>query len=139
MPGDGAKKLVEKRYREELRRLQAYWPAEHLTLTQLAEGRRSIRLHNGETHVFSEEEVQLLLSRVPGYFHDHMTVPILLRYTRSPQGSRYIVLGGRWQRRLVEILLRGDYSFDGVGELKVSEFIELARKYRSLIFVGLTL
>jgi len=138
VPGDRARRAVEKRYQEDLRRLRAYWPAEQVSLADLARGRRSVRLHSGDTHAFSDDEVERLLARVPVYFHENMTVPLLLRYSRRGGQARYLVIGGPWQRRLAEILLRGTYSFEGVAELRVSEFMELARRYKSLIFVGLT-
>jgi len=136
---DRLRRSVERKYRDDLRRLSHYWPAEEVTIEELSRGRRWVRLHSGDRHLFADDEVDRLLERVPFYFHRLMSVPITLRYVRDSTGGRYVVLGGPWQRRLVEILLRGDYSYDGVGELRVSEFMKLNREYRSLIFVSVSL
>ena len=133
------RRSIEKRYREELRRLSSYWPAEEVTLEDLARGRQWVTLQSGERHFFSGEEVEKLLSRVPFYFHRHMRVPVRLRYVRDRSGGRYVVLGDAWQRRLVEILLRGEYSFEGLSVLSVSDFMRLVGEYRSLVFVSVTL
>ncbi len=126
---------VARRYREEVRKLQAYWPAESVTVAEAAAGRKRVRLHSGDTHFFDDSEVEDVASRVPVYMRELARLPILFMYHRDRSGARYLVLGDQWQRRLVEILLRGEFSYDGVRELRVSEFIELARRYRSLIFV----
>jgi len=136
---DRLRRSIERKYRDDLRRLSAYWPAEEVPLEELARGRRWVRLHSGDRHVFSDEEVERLLARVPFYFHSLMTVPIRLRYERDSSGGRYHVLGGPWQRRLVELLVRGDYSFEGLGSIRVSEFMRLSREYRSLVFVSVSL
>lgn len=137
--GESLRRRVEKRYREDLRRLRAYWPAEQVTLAQAARGRRSIRLHSGDTHEFDEVELRDALSRVPRVFHGNMRLPITLRYTKSQTGAYYEVLGDNWQARLVELLLTGTYSYRGLRRLTVSQFISLNRRYRTLIFVSITL
>ncbi len=130
---------VERRYREDVRKLSTYWPSSYLSLSDLARGARSIQLHSGDTHVFDEDEVSRLLSTVPRYFHGLMKVPITLRYEKRRSEAKYRVLGDVWQKRLVELLLHGDYSYTGLEELTVSEFIELLRRYKSLVFVSVTL
>lgn len=135
--GNPARRIVERKYREDLRRLTAYWPAEQITLSELGMGRLSIRLVGGLTHMFSEREASLLLSTVPRYMWGLYRVPLLLRYEKIGSIARYVVLGGRWQARLAEVMLRGDYSYRGRPELTVSEFTRIAGKYRSLVFVSL--
>ncbi|MCE4601355.1 MAG: DUF61 family protein [Desulfurococcales archaeon] len=133
------RKYVERKYREELRRLSSYWPAEYLTLRELRDGKRLVKLQTGETHALAEDEVERLLEAVPFYFHDLVRIPITLRYEKVGGVARYRVLGDRWQRRLVEILLTGNYSYRGLEELSVEEFIRLLRMYKSLVFVSVTL
>jgi len=77
---------------------------------------------------------------VPPYFRPFMRVPILLSYVKEEDGAaRYLVMGDRWQRRLAELMVRGDYSSEGVTELSVDEFVKLLREFRSLVFVSLSL
>lgn len=137
--GENLKKIVESKYREELRKLSSYWPAEYLTLKQLSEGKRRIRLQTGGEHVFPDDEVSRLLSTIPPYFHELMKVPVTLRYERVGGVARYKVLGDHWQRRLVELMLSGKYSYHGREELSVEEFIKLLKRYKSLVFVSVTL
>ena len=134
MPGKGSK-IIEEKYKDSVRRLSAYWPQEFPTLTQLEEGKKSIRLASGATHEFDPGEVERLLELVPSYFKDFMKVPVLFRYEKIGGRARYRVLGDYWQRRLVELMLTGDYSYEGVEELSVDEFIALLSRYKSLVFV----
>lgn len=132
------KKLVESKYREELRKLSSYWPAEYLTLSQLSRGQNKILLQTGGTHTLAREEVEELTAIVPSYFHQLMKVPITLRYERIGGVTQYRVLGDRWQRRLVELMLTGRYSYNGKEVLSVNEFIALLKKYKTLVFVSVT-
>ncbi|AMD31139.1 MAG: DUF61 family protein [Acidilobus sp.] len=126
-------------YREEVRKLQASWPTRQLSLREL-KGTPFIELTDGTLHEFNQEEVDRLLSQVPEYFWDFMAIPLLLHYMRTESGiAKYTVVGNRWQMRLAEIMLRGDYSANGVSELGIEEFLEIIRKYRSLVFVSLHL
>ena len=131
-------RALEKRYREEIRRLSQYWPAESVTLEEASRGRLRIRLQNGLTHDFSREEVERLLGLVPEFLWESMRIPLLLRYEVVGSVAYYRVLGDRWQRRLAEIMLRGSYSYDGLDRLRVSDFQRVLRRYRSLLFVGLS-
>ncbi len=132
-------KHVRHRYAEEARRLQAHWPAEQVTLEELR-SRRQVKLMDGTYHEMDSEEAEALMSQVPSFFWPFMRVPMLFSYVRTETGiSRYMVLGDRWQRRLVEILVTGNYSAEGLTGLNVEQFLRLLRRYRSLIFVSLTL
>ncbi|ESQ25652.1 MAG: Protein of unknown function DUF61 [uncultured Acidilobus sp. JCHS] len=130
---------VRSRWREEVRRLQAHWPAEQVTLEEL-KVRRSVSLADGTVHEMDPEEVERLLRVVPPYFRPFMRVPLLLSYVKEEDGAaRYLVMGDRWQRRLAELMVRGDYSSEGITELSVDEFVKLLREFRSLVFVSLSL
>lgn len=139
-PNRRAARIIERRYLESTRRMSSLWPAEQVTILELARGARRIRLHSGDTHEISEEEALRLIDDVPQYFWGLMKVPILLRYVKSEAGfSYYEVQGDVWQRRLVEILLSGDLSASGRERLSVSEFKRLVSRYPSLVFVSVTL
>lgn len=144
MEGEGpnrrAARIVEKRYLESARRMSSLWPAEQVTILELAKGARIIRLHSGDVHEISEEEALRLVDNVPRYFWGLVKVPILLKYVKSSDGfSYYEVQGDVWQRRLVEILLSGDLSAAGKDRLSVSEFKRLVSRYPSLVFVSVSL
>lgn len=133
------RKILEKKYRSDLSRLQAYWPVELVTLEDILEGRVSgIRLAGGDLHEFDLKQVEYMASRIPPYLWGLIKVPLLFRYERDRDGrSWYIVLGGSWERRAVELLLTGKLTSDGRERLGVTEFKELLSRYQSLIFVSL--
>ena len=133
-----SRRIMEKKYRDEIRKLSLYWPAETVTLEEASKGKLKIRLQGGSTHSFSREEVEDLLRVTPSFLWPYLQIPLLLRYETIGTVSYYRVLGGRWQRRLAEIMLRGSYSYEGVDRLKISEFRSILRKYKSLVFVGLS-
>ncbi|MCE4625602.1 MAG: DUF61 family protein [Desulfurococcales archaeon] len=132
------RKIVEKRYKDEIRKLSLYWPAETVTLEEANEGKLTIRLQGGGTHSFSKDEVEKLLKDIPPFLWPYLRLPLLLRYETVGTVSYYRVLGSRWQRRLAEIMLRGSYTYEGLEKLKVSEFREILKRYKSLVFVGLS-
>ncbi|MCS7107718.1 MAG: DUF61 family protein [Acidilobaceae archaeon] len=129
---------LQRKFREEARRLAALLPAESLTLMELSRGKREVRLNSGELHALREEEVRALLSSVPPFLWLNCRVPLLLRYRREEDGrSLYLVEGGIWQRRLAEIMLSNNLTAEGKGELSPEEFRHLLGKYGSLVFVTL--
>ncbi|MGC9209938.1 MAG: DUF61 family protein [Acidilobus sp.] len=129
---------VKARWRDEVRRLQARWPAEQVSLDELP-SRASVRLLDGTVHEMDPDEVRRLLSIVPPYFRPFMKVPLLVGYVKHEDGTaRYVVMGDRWQRRLAELMVRGDYSADGLSELSVDDFVRVLKEFRSLVFVSLS-
>ncbi len=136
--GNGIKN-VKKKYMDSMKTLRLYWPKGYITIEDLSKGVMSIQLHSGEDHFFDEEEVRRLLSLVPSYFWKFMKIPIMLRYSRDNDGrAYYMVVGDVWQKRLVELLLSGDYGFNGISELTTEDFISMLRNFKSLIFVTVT-
>ncbi|MEN2999559.1 MAG: DUF61 family protein [Acidilobaceae archaeon] len=129
---------LQRKFREEARRLSALLPAESLTLLELSKGRRYVRLNSGDLHELREEEVGRLLSSVPLYLWLNVRVPLLLRYRREEDGrSLYLVEGDIWQRRLAEIMISGKFSAEGRRELSLDEFRQIIARYSSLVFVAL--
>ncbi|MEB3774896.1 MAG: DUF61 family protein [Desulfurococcales archaeon] len=136
----GLEKKVIAAYRRDASRLRQLLPDEYLTLEDLYQGARRIRLASGEIHELDPGEVERLLSEVPPYFWRLIKVPVVLRYTRYSDGSRrYVVSGDQWQKRLIEILLTGDYSSTGMEELDIQSFTRLLARYKTIIFVTITL
>lgn len=134
------RKIVERKYMEDTRRLSLYWPAETITLYELHSGRRSIRLQSGDLHELEKGEVEKLLEVVPKYYWKLMRVPLMLRYHKDEDGTvRFIVEGGIWQARLVELLVTGRVSSEGLTQLSLSEFSKLITSYKSLVFVTITI
>lgn len=135
-----AAKIVRQEYLRSARMLQASLPAETVSLYDASKGRLAVKLHSGELHIMDEGEVKRLLEIVPPYFWKLVKIPLLLRYERPGGGPpQYTVMGDSWQRRLVELMLRGDYSESGIAALTVSDFKKIASKYPSLIFVSISL
>ncbi len=133
------RKIISK-YRRDVARLSSLLPSTQLTLEDLYRGARDVRLHSGDTHIIDEEDARRLLETVPQYFWNLMKVPIVFKYVKYEDGTRkYIVSGDVWQKRLVEILITGDYSATGITEIEVDDFLKLLAWYRSIIFVSITL
>ncbi len=133
------RRLVERKYRNDIQRLSRYWPKELVSLEEAYSGRSYIYLQNGETHDFSRDEISLLASSIPRFLWRLVSLPLLLRYEVIGTERHYRVLGNIWQKRLAEIMLIGDYSYSGKEKLTISEFSTILRKYRSLIFVNLSI
>ena len=132
-------KLVEEAYRDSARRLSLYWPKEFVTLAEALSGRAGVELYSGDFHSFTRRELERLASIVPKYFWHLVRLPMAFRYEKLASGeSRYMVEGGVWQRRLVEMILYGDYSFEGASFLSVAQFKAILRDYKSLVFVSLS-
>ncbi|GBF09488.1 hypothetical protein apy_12130 [Aeropyrum pernix] len=137
--GRVSKKYIETRYRETAKRLAQNIPRETVTLYEASRGRLTITLHSGEAHTLDKEEVEKILEAAPPYFWKLARIPIVLRYEKTPSGvARYVVQGDSWQRRLVEVIVRGDYTPQGLHELTVSQFQRIAARYRSIFFVTIS-
>ncbi len=133
------RRLVERKYRNDIQRLSRCWPKEQVSLEEAYSGRNYIYLQNGEIHDFSQDEINLLASSIPRFLWRLVSLPLLLRYEVVDTERYYRVLGNTWQKRLAEIMLTGDYSYSGKEKLTISEFSTILRKYRSLIFVNLSI
>ncbi|MEM4681451.1 MAG: DUF61 family protein, partial [Acidilobaceae archaeon] len=87
---------------------------------------------------FEEKEIRNVLSKVPPYVWDLVKLPIILRYKRFEDGTYEIkVEGDVWQKRLVELLLKGQMTSKGMEKLDYESFRALLSEYRTLIFIGL--
>ncbi len=134
------KNAVTKKYRDDVKRLSQLWPAEQVTLEELYKGKRAVRLHSGETHVFDDEDVSRILGEVPQYIWGLVRVPLLLQYVKYDDGTiRYRVAGDVWQRRLAELLVSGTLSSTGISELNVSSFTKLIARYKTMVFVSISI
>lgn len=131
-------RLIEARLREERRRLTSSLPSERLSLMDLKAGKRAVKLLSGELHELDGEEVERLLSLAPPYIWLNTHVPITLKYSKLDDGSvRITVEGDLWQRRLVELMLRGSFGVEGISEISVEEFRGLLSRYKTLFFISL--
>ncbi|MEB3860888.1 MAG: DUF61 family protein [Desulfurococcales archaeon] len=136
----GLEKRIIAKYRRDAARLSALLPQSRLTIEDLNRGERRIQLYSGDEHIIDDEEARKIISLVPPYFWRLMSVPIILKYIKYSDGTRkYLVMGDIWQKRLVEILVTGDYTSQGLEELEVEDFTRLLSKYKTIIFVTITL
>jgi len=135
------KKIIEKRYRTDIGKLQAYWPVELITLEDIIEhGVSHVKLANGESHEIDDQQARRMADVIPDYLWSLVRLPLLFRYERDDSGrSWYVVLGGNWEKRAVELLLTGKMTSDGKERIGVAEFRRLLSNYQSLVFVSLGL
>ena len=136
---DKSIKTLQKKILDKINETQKLWPKESVNLIEISDGKTSVLLANNEYHEFDKEEIKTVLDTVPQYFWKFIKLPILLRYNKDSEGrSWYDVLGDVWQKRLVEILITGQYSYDGIQELDVEMFLKILKKFKSLIFVSVS-
>ncbi len=136
-PDRETRRIVEKKYREDLRRLHSQWPREQVSLEEAHAGKTVVPLIGGGLHKFDPRELEDLFSLVPPYLWHLVKIPVLLRYERIGNKRYYRVLGGVWQKRLVELMLDGDYSYEGIELLTITRFKALLTRYKSILFVTL--
>ncbi|MCE4612826.1 MAG: DUF61 family protein [Desulfurococcales archaeon] len=134
------RKKIEDKFRDDIKRLSLLWPSENVYIEEIAQGKTKIQLHSGDYHEFDSVEVSRLLSSVPKYFWKIMKLPIVLRYEKHESGySRCVVEGDVWQRRLVELLITGSVSSEGIKEVSLSQLRFLLSNYGSMVFVRVTI
>jgi len=135
-PGRRARDALVARYYRDLSRLRASQAAERPTLRELlAREPPTLRLQDGTVHEVDRRQLEALARRIPPYLWDLVRLPFQVTLTRYEDGARvYTVAGDVWQRRAVELLLRGTMSPRGAERLEPEEFSELLRIAGSLVF-----
>jgi uncharacterized protein (UPF0216 family) len=134
-----SRKILVEKLKKDIGNLRAYWPKDFITLADIIkESNAHITLVSGELHEVDKDQLRKLLDKIPEYLWDLIKVPFTFRYEKDKDGrSWYRVVGDRWQRRALEILLYGKISSEGLEKLNVEEFRKLVTEYNSLIFVSM--
>ncbi len=134
------KEIITNKVRKDIGNLKSYWPKKTFTLTQIVKEKRyRIELINGDSHEIDEFQLRKILNLIPEYLWDLVKIPFTLRYEKDEDGrSWYVIVGDRWQRRAIELLLYKRLSSEGVKKLNIEEFKELIKKYNSLVFVSIS-
>lgn len=122
----------------EARSLSGFLPAERRTMQELMEADRPyVPLRNGGVHTIDKAELHEACRVIPWYFRRLIKLPIVLR--KEEGGDWYVVEGDLWDRRALELLLKGKLSSEGISTLSKDEVIVLMKKYRSLLMVTISL
>ncbi len=139
--GRKARDAIVARYYYEISRMKFTMAAESVTLKELLSREPpTILLHDGTLHEVDRDQLARLAGIIPRYLWDLVKLPIIIRLTRYEDGTRvYAVAGDAWQRRAVELIVRGKMSPDGLERLEPEEFRRLLRVAGSLVFTSLTL
>ncbi len=131
---------LKERVRRDLRTLRAYWPSEYFSISQLInEELPLIPLSCGDLHEVDKEQLRKIKEHIPEHLWDLVKLPFTFRYEKDRDGrSWYVVLGDRWQKRAVELLVHGKLSSEGVERIDVEDFKKLIRDFSTLIFVSIS-
>ena len=132
--------LINK-YRRDLSRLTTNLPATLYTLTELLamDEPVEIPLKDGGNHSIDPGDLQRLADDLPWYMHKLVRLPFILVYTSVGDGRVYKVQGGAWEKRAIEQLLHGTFTVEGVSEVEPADVRRLLRRYKTLVFVSLSI
>lgn len=132
--------LIAKYYKD-INRLRYTQAAERPTLRDLlARDPPIIELQDGTMHEVDRAQLERLSKIIPRYLWGLVRLPFTIQLTRYEDGTRvYVVAGDSWQRRAVELIVKGRMSPDGVERLEPEEFRLLLGVAGSMVFTSLNL
>ena len=135
-----SKKIITEKIRRDLGALRAYWPKEFIPLSlALKKEEVLIPLANGDLHEVDREHILRVSNVIPEYLWDLIKIPFTFRYEKDEDGrSWYVIVGDRWQRRAVELILYGRLTSDGLERINVDEFKRFVSELSSLVFVSIS-
>jgi uncharacterized protein (UPF0216 family) len=135
-----SKKIITEKIRRDLGALRAYWPKEFIPLSLALEKEEVlIPLANGDLHEVDREHILRVSNVIPEYLWDLIKIPFTFRYEKDEDGrSWYVIVGDRWQRRAVELILYGRLTSDGLERINVDEFKRFVSELSSLVFVSIS-
>ncbi|MEB3851871.1 MAG: DUF61 family protein [Desulfurococcales archaeon] len=134
--GRRARDALVKRYQADLGRIRASQAAEKPTLRELLErSPPTILLQDGTRHEVDQAQLQTLAKAIPRYLWGEVRLPFQVTLTRYDDGTRvYLVVGDKWQRRAIQLLLHGTLTPSGAEKLEPEEYRRLLRLIGSLVF-----
>ncbi len=138
--GRRARDAIVAKYYSDVSRLRQSLAAERPTMRELlARDPPTIRLQDGTLHEVDREQLEALAGIIPRYLWSLVRLPFTVQLVRYEDGTRvYAVTGDVWQRRAVELIVRGRMSPDGLERLEPEEFRRLLRAAGSMVFTMLT-
>lgn len=139
--GRKARDTLIAKYYKDINRLHYSQAAEKPTLKELlARDPPVIELQDGTMHEVDRAQLERLSRIIPRYLWSLVRLPFTIQLTRYEDGTRvYAVAGDVWQRRAVELIVRGRMSPDGIERLEPEEFRLLLRIAGSMVFTSLNL
>jgi len=136
----GGSNFIIRKYQKDIVSLFNSTPRDRKSLKHILEKQDyTIELKDGTIHKLDKNEVSLAAQKIPWYLHPRTRVPIVIEYVSVGDRRIFRVLGDKWDRRIVEVLLKGEFGLDGK---RVLEYIEVARLislYKSLFTIILSL
>jgi uncharacterized protein (UPF0216 family) len=135
------REAIMARYYRDINRLRYTQAAERPTLKELlARDPPIIELQDGSMHDVDRDQLERLSRIIPRYLWGLVRLPFTIQLTRYEDGTRvYAVSGDVWQKRAVELIVRGRMSPDGAERLEPEEFRQLLRVAGSMVFTSLNL
>jgi uncharacterized protein (UPF0216 family) len=132
----GGSNFIIKKYQRDIVTFNTSLPAKRRSLKEILETRDYfIRLKNGTRHRLDPIEIDDLSNKIPWYLYPKTMLPIIIEYVDQGGKKVFKVSGDKWDRRIVEVLLKGEFSVDGVNVLEYSEVSRLLSLYKSLLTI----
>ncbi len=133
-------KTITEKLRKDLGSLRTYWPSTYFSISQLLDRDfLLIPLNSGDFHEVDRNQLIKIKEYIPEHLWDLIKLPLTFRYEKDNDGrSWYVIIGNRWQKRAVEILIYGKLSSEGLEKIDVQEFKKLVKNFSSLIFVSIS-
>jgi uncharacterized protein (UPF0216 family) len=136
----GGSNFIIRKYQKDVISLFNTTPKERKSLKHIIEEHDYIvHLKDGSIHRLDRDEITQAAERIPWYLHPRALIPIIIEYTTIGDKRVFRVTGDKWDRRIVEVLLRGEFGVDGKSILEYREVAKLISLYKSLFTIILSL
>ena len=136
----GGSNFVVRKYQRDIVSLFNAIPRERKSLKHVIDAQDyAVELRDGTIHRLDKNEVMLAAQKIPWYLHPRTRIPIIIEYSSMGDKRVFRVTGDKWDRRIVEVLLEGEFGLDGKRVLEYNEVARLISLYKSLFAIILSL
>ncbi len=136
----GGSNFIIRKYQKDIVSLFNSTPRYRKSLKHILEKQDyTIELKDGTIHKLDKNEVSLAAQKIPWYLHLRTRIPIVIEYLSVGDRRIFRVSGDKWDRRIVEVLLKGEFGLDGKRVLEYNEVARLISLYKSLFTIILSL
>ena len=133
---DVTQSLLEQIFQYESRNLFSE-PLEEITLKSASTNSDIIvPLSNGSDLIILASDVDRLKRELPKHLHDKLKLPLHLKLI-SIKPIRILVVGDKWQARVVHFLLTGELKWSVSNTIGEEEFKSLLRRFPTTIHLSL--
>ncbi|MCE4614135.1 MAG: DUF61 family protein [Desulfurococcales archaeon] len=136
----GGSNFIIRKYQRDIVSLFNTTPRKRKSLKHILEEQDyTIELKDGTIHKLDKNEVIYAAENIPWYLHPRTLIPIVIEYAAVGDKRVFRVMGDKWDRRIVEVLLKGEFGVEGERILEYNEVAKLISLYKSLFTIILSL